>query len=202
MFDRIFRKKRLLSSTLESKIRSIGGSKDLTPEEFASMLVVFNLMCFNRDSLSTSMKEAKVAGDGNSDQEWIIFGAWVFRSTVEENCPDSKLVSAILDSFFDQLYFELVHSETVTSLDALPAFTHTLYARFVEYDSVWPPRPGGKSQTWPLLSMIVKKILSKTDFGGELEECVRFGHKVMSQMIAAAQQIQSLMREDYTIKAP
>ena len=166
------------------------------------MLVVFNLMCFTRDGLSTSMKEAKVAGDGNSDQEWIIFGTWVFRGTVEGNCPDSKLVHAILDSFFDQLYFELVHSETVTSLDALPAFTHTVYTRFGEYDSVWPPRPGATSKTWPLLRMIVKKILNKTDFGDEPKECVEFGLGVMAKMMATAKQIQSLMREDYTIKAP
>ena len=200
MFDRIFRKKRPFSSTLESKIRAIGGRKDLTPGEFASMLVVFSLMCSNSDDLSTSMKKANVAGDDNSGQEWIIFWIWVFRCAVEGNCPDSKLGHAILDSFVDQLYFELVHSETLASLDALPAFAHTVYTRFTEYDSVWPPRPGGKLATWPLLRMVNKKILGKIDVSGdEVRQFVRFGHSVIAKMIAATEQIQE-MCEEYRIK--
>ncbi len=189
------------SSTLTRKIRSIEARKDLTAEEFASMLVVFNLACFSRDKLSASMKEARVTGDGNSNWEWIIFGTWVFRCAVEGTCPDRKLGHAVLDSFFDQLYFELVNSESVTSLDSLPAFSQTLYTRFVEYDTVWPPRPGGKSKTWPLLSMIVKKVLGKSAFGDELVECVRFGHSAMADMIATGGQIKA-MHNEYRIKVP
>jgi hypothetical protein len=120
------------------KDRTVFFRKRTTIADFASELVALHANLFGRGTLLTLTEMCHVLIKderrlANALSEWVFFGAYVIRQGVAAECKENTaLCSAILDSFFAQMYAGFVKAGVKEP--ALPHLEHCLKARFREYD--------------------------------------------------------------------